>query len=189
MFDTKQLSDINDPYFLMKYYNTNNLKQICEHIHKITNHNCLNFIAYTWQKPMVILFNPMKLLKQNCIVNNVSRPRYICALVEQLNNYNQWPHLDILNELFNNKYYNMIKILLGNDAFYSIWITSFFVRYSDEKFDDAIKELNFIITSKSVYPLSVRNLISNFRIETCLRKTELVNHIDSTYINNDSIYL
>jgi hypothetical protein len=104
-----KLSDFNDSYYLMRYCKDDTIyvTKICN----IHNHNCLNFLL-THEK--ILSRFPLTILRQNCVANNISRPDYLCKLFERVRQTFSGEITVILDILFDNKFYDMLKILANN---------------------------------------------------------------------------
>jgi hypothetical protein len=136
MFKDGQLSDVNDPYYVMKFSKNNNIH--IKQIYNIYNHNCLNFLS-SHEKTVVRL--PLTLLHKNCVTNNISRSDYICNLFEKVRQVCSTEIPNILNILFDKKFYDMIKIISKHQYFLSFWARSFIRRYMCRfNIDDEIKQ-------------------------------------------------
>jgi hypothetical protein len=160
MYNEKQLSDFNDPYYLTKYYDAKNVITIYCNIDNITNHNCLNYLSYKYKTTGI--GGTLSILQQNCITNNTSRPDYIRMLTKVGESYDSYYRLDIISALFNNKYYDMLTIILENTYYLCLWGQSFFDRYFDKAdISNATKEIDFIINNNIMDAQRVYSYIHN----------------------------
>lgn len=114
MYTSKQLSNINDSYYL-KYMDNIDEAFIQNNIKNIHNHNCLNLIMYNLYLYGKIYYNTrVVILYQNCMTNNISKPKYISKLSKSIPTFigcflNSYDMLDIC---IKNKSYGILKILL-----------------------------------------------------------------------------
>lgn len=114
MYTSKQLSNINDSYYLKHLDNIDN-KFIQDNIKNIHNHNCLNLIMYKSYPSKKINYNTLvDILYQNCITNNISKPKYISKLSKIIPTFIgcSIKSFDIFNVCIQNKSYGILKILL-----------------------------------------------------------------------------
>lgn len=111
-----QISNINDSYYLKHMDNLNDAF-IVVNIYNIHNHNCLNLIMY---KANLGLMEDNEtqfcILYQNCVKNNISRPKYISKLSKET--YFEVPISvsRILWVCITYKSYSILKILLEKNA-------------------------------------------------------------------------
>lgn len=111
MYTSKQLSNINDSYYLKHIDN----KFLQDNIKNIHNHNCLNLIMYKLYPSNKINYDTfVEILYQNCITNNISKPKYISKLSKIIPTFIgcSIKSFDIFNACIQNKSYGILKILL-----------------------------------------------------------------------------
>jgi hypothetical protein len=175
MFKGKQLSDLNDPYYLMKHFENN--EYVCmNQLDSIYNHNSLNFLSYNRK---VIYECPLSALRQNCIVNNISRPSYLYKLFEIV--MQRFPHemSYILDILFDNKFYDIIKILSNHEHFLHYWIVSFI--YKNKTFDEIKREIIILIDLDIATPEKIYELINQTLYPHLEIKRQILLIIKNTY--------
>jgi hypothetical protein len=146
MLDKKQLSDINDSYYI-SHLGITTFHFLIEHIH---NPNCLNAIIYKFINDRVGYRMPKyKLLKQNCKLNNISKPKYINFLVneiERINYYGDKNIVDILDVAFINKSFDILMMIMISNKIKAHWANSIYKRYKNEtQIDIIIEEINMLI--------------------------------------------
>jgi hypothetical protein len=153
MFKDGQLSDINDSYYLAKFHNNDTI--FSADIHNIHNHNSLNFLS-SHEKTKLRL--PAALLRQNCVMDNISRPNYIYDLFENVIQRLSTEIRIILDILFYKKFYDMIKIISKHQHFLNYWAVSFVWRnmcscnINDEIKQEIITMVNMnIATPEMIY--------------------------------------
>jgi hypothetical protein len=171
MFEQSQLFNYNDSYYLKKYYDKLNILAIEEYIPNITNHNCLNLIYFRLLEYHVVYkefsteFKPIyrtdilyKLLLQNSITNNISKPKYIYQLCYSMPinpHYRSTKNKkNILKNAFKNNSNEIIIMLLLHIEMRDIWIQSVFTRYKSAiDADELIAEIK-LLNTKHVMSLS-----------------------------------
>lgn len=133
LYDTHQLSDIDDSYFLNKHFPNLNDKDFNK-ITNIHNYKCLNLIAYK----LFVIDNvgissdhTLMLIKQNCKLNNVSRPKYMQKMYEKIS---LWlgDYSDILKITLLNKSYDMLILLFSLQHFKKEYIDIMPTRFEKE---------------------------------------------------------
>jgi hypothetical protein len=82
LYDTHQLSDINDSYYFSKIPDVYPSDKICN----IKNNNILNLIAYKFliknqYKYLLDAYYIYIVLRQNYILNNISKPDYLIIML------------------------------------------------------------------------------------------------------------
>jgi hypothetical protein len=167
MFKEGQLSDINDSYYLMKHFGNNGYTCMGK-IGSIYNHNSLNFLS---SNRKVIYNYPLSALRQNCIMNNISRPSYLYKLFEIIMRSDPSEMSNILNILFDNKFYDIIKILSKYEHFLHYWVVSFI--YGNKIYDEIKKEIIILVDLDIVTPEQICELIN----QTLYPHLEIKQHI------------
>jgi hypothetical protein len=177
MFKHGHSPDVNDSYYLMKNFEN---FEYYRYIHTIYNHNSLNFLSSNEQ---VITEFPLTTLIQNFTTNNISRPRYIYKLLEMVGRRYPEEISNLFDIVFNNKFYDMIKILSTYGDFLNYWIDSFVNRNKtcDGINDEAKQEIIALINMNIVTPVKIRKLLKNISYSDLLIRHEVLLFLKNTY--------
>jgi hypothetical protein len=167
MFEHGHFIDLDDSYYLAKVYKEKISLSIGQ-IYRIYNHNCLNFLI---SHKRIMSSLPLTILRQNCRLNNISRPNHLYKLFERVEEFYPSQIIDIFNILFGKKFYDMIKILSKHKYFLIFWIVNFIKRHNiiTSISDDAKQEIitlgNMdIVTPEKVYGMMETIILINMNI-------------------------
>lgn len=97
LYDNRQLVNHNDPYFLSRYYNVENILEITKHVNKITDSKILNYVCMMINKDYTVEFKTHGLLVENlvkryCVIDNPNIEGF-CVLMRYLKD---WADMDDL---------------------------------------------------------------------------------------------
>jgi hypothetical protein len=159
LFDDGQLINYNDPYFLSKYYNEENILEITKHINQITDPKNLNYVCVMFNKDYTLDYDTHcqlgdKLLQQYCIIHDPNLDR-LCIL---LNHFKKWlgyckyyiPVMQIIIFAFNksikHKSYRVAFLIMKYfDYLDNIWLKSASKRMSDkDEWDNILNEIKYV---------------------------------------------
>lgn len=151
LYDTKKLSNINDSYFLNKHFDNMRHKDL-DQVINIHNYNCLNLIAYKLfvsKNINVLNEHLMMLIKQNCKLNNVTRPKYMKKMYQDIQTY-YWvvskTDTEMLNTTLAHKSYDMLVLLLSVQNIKKIYVSTISARFKNEKDINVITyEIDYLV--------------------------------------------
>jgi hypothetical protein len=170
MFDNGQLTDHYEPYYLKKNRHKLTIDEINNDIlPSVNNYNCLNFIftvlftqgecdegVYFTKALHSFNYNDgieqniiYLLLKRNCVMNNISRPKYIRMLMENLNKIYTGHISNILYTAITNKSYDILIILLSMPIMKG-WLMRSIIGKSDDNNINEIIELLVLLRDRHV---------------------------------------
>ena len=95
LYDNRQLVNHDDPYFLSRYYNVENILEITKHVDKITDSKNLNYVCMMIDKDYTVEFKTHgllveKLVKRYCAIDNPNIEGF-CVLMGYLKD---WEDMD-----------------------------------------------------------------------------------------------
>jgi len=110
--------DVNDPYHLKWGNISAGWINQRNYIEQIKNHNCLNYICHQLQHfESEKVFMCSKILKQNCVINNVSKPKDIHFLMKHIYDFS-----GVFNAIIGNNSYDMMLLFSFVHPIHSYWI-------------------------------------------------------------------
>jgi hypothetical protein len=159
MYKQNLISNFNDPYYLCKIYYK---KSIDDHIENITNHKCLNYIYHMGTDALV--YYRVKLLMQNCRVNNISKPENINKLYN--NAYYSVTNAYMFGSIFKNKSYDMLLLISFEKCPDDYWLDYYKTETDIDVLIDEMKTLHDmqIITFTTFYERIYKD--NNFKLKT-----------------------
>jgi hypothetical protein len=147
LYDTQQLSDINDSYFLNKHFPNLNDKDF-DKITNINNYKCLNLIAYKLfviDNVSISYTQTLMLIKQNCKLNNVTRPKYMQKMYQKSSLWLE-DYTNILEITLLHKSYDMLILLFSLSNFKKEYIDTIPTRFEKEKDINVITyEIDYLV--------------------------------------------
>jgi hypothetical protein len=179
MFKQGHLSDVNDSYYLMKQ-SQNNKYASAGYIFSIYNHNSLNFLI---SDKLVMSVFPLFVLQQHCRTNNISRPIHLYNLFERIENSYPYKISEVLNILFDKKFYDMIKIFSKHELFLEHWIADFIRRNKawDNINDDIKQEIIVLIDMNIATPEEIYKIVKRTLYVGLRSRLEILSFIKDTY--------
>jgi hypothetical protein len=115
MLDKKQLSDINDSYYLK----TIHIDSLIKLIDKIYNPICLNYACYKHMQ-LLTAKTLILLLKQMCITNNLLNPKYLYDISASIwvgaPSFRREDIIKVMKICLANKYYTMLTIIFCSNT-------------------------------------------------------------------------
>jgi hypothetical protein len=120
----------------------------------------------------------IKLLQQYCVTNNVSNPKTIGCLIHTMIIYQHCGSLKmsptLINTAFKHKSYDLLLILLSEQAIKRYWIESFYTRFGKEtNIDNIINEITFLNTNHLFSFIEIYTLIHNEEWRDILLKKDV----------------
>jgi hypothetical protein len=152
---------------------------IDSNIKNITNCKSLNFITKLFYDYYKTRFRASiegtnlsvpKLLQQHCIINNVSKPKYINRLLYDVSDKQMSTALSCA--LAHNSY-DIVKLILVNPLMFSRslnWIGIIIARYEDSPtLEEVIKEIDFVINAKLLSVTCLYSQVCKFETDSPIK--------------------
>jgi hypothetical protein len=158
IFSCKQLINYNDPYYVSKYYNADNILTLKTHIHKITNHKILNYICECLKGSTIHCEEhqscSIELLQHYNRTNNNLNPENVYALISYTSSFTH-EKLYFVKTIFNHaikiKSYNFaLLLLLYNGNMISLYLNFIYNNQNNDEYIDGILESIDFFASKYI---------------------------------------
>lgn len=148
MYESKKITNNNDPYVLSKYCNSMHCQFhgiTVNDMAKIVNHKSLDYFMYRYNKNNIFFSGNriMHLLIQHCISGHISNQNNILKLVDNLDIFD-CPVL--LCFIFLYKTYDALPIIMSNSKMKKAWFDCARVIYGVEtNIDSIVVEINMMV--------------------------------------------
>lgn len=159
LYDNKQLVNHNDPYFLSRYYNAENILEITKHANKITDSKNLNYVCMLIDKDYTVGFKTHiqlveKLVKQYCVIDNPNIEGF-CVLMGYLKDWGKMGedciiiHFIILitfkTAIIKKSYKVAFKMMYYFEFLGKIWLNNACQRMSNkDEWNNILNEIKYV---------------------------------------------